>query len=247
MAHNLQRENEALRHLLERAGLKSAEHDVARKLQRLLMEELHHRIKNTLTTVQAIVGQSFRSADNLAQAHAAIDQRLRSLGRIHDLLVKTNWVQASLRALVETAIQPYEHTGLGHFSIASPKIDVSASAALPLAMALNELCTNASKYGALSVATGHVDIKATVDEDTGQLHLAWTESGGPTVSEPAKRSFGSRLIEQSLLATLNGTGKIDYRPTGVVCVLALPLETLRFPAEASNLNRNPKPSADGHV
>jgi two-component sensor histidine kinase len=236
---DLQRENEALRHLLARAGLKSAEQEVARKLQRLLMEELHHRIKNTLATIQAIITQTFRTADNLAEAQAAIEQRLHALGKIHDLLIKTNWVQASLGELLDTAIRPYEENGLGHFSIASPKIDVSALAALPLAMALNELCTNAMKYGALSVATGHVDIKATIDEDSGQLHLAWTETGGPTVAEPTKRSFGSRLIEQSLLASLNGTGKIEYRPTGVVCVLALPLTALRFPGISSDPVSNP--------
>ena len=123
--------------------------------------------------------------------------------------------------------------GMGRFSITSPEIDVPAPAALPLVMVLNELCTNASKYGALSVPNGHVDIKAEIDSRESQILLTWTEAGGPAVSEPVRRSFGTRLIEQSLLSTIDGKGKIQYRPTGVVCVLAIPLAALQM-AHISN-------------
>lgn len=233
-ADELERENKALRLLLARAGLESAEHDVARKLQQLMLEELHHRIKNTLATVQAIVSQSLRTADTIVEAQEAIEQRLQSLGRVHDLLLKTSWIQASLSSLVETAIEPYNEKGAARFSVTSPEIDVAAPAALPLAMVLNELCTNASKYGALSVPDGHVDIRATIDAETRQILLTWTETGGPAVTEPTRRSFGTRLIEQSLLATLDGRGTIQYRRTGVVCVLAIPLAALQLPTPLSS-------------
>ncbi|WP_082072951.1 sensor histidine kinase [Hyphomicrobium sp. 99] len=224
----LERENKALRLLLARAGLESAEHDVARKLQQLIVEELHHRIKNTLGIVQAIVSQSLQTADTIVEAQRAIGQRLQSLGRVQDLLLQTKWIQASLSSLIAVAIEPFNSKGVDRFSIASPAIDVAAAAALPLAMVLNELCTNASKYGALSVPNGHVDIQAEIDPDGRQILLTWTESGGPTVEEPVRRSFGTRLIEQSLLSTIDGKGKIQYRPTGVVCVLAIPLAALQL-------------------
>lgn len=230
----LERENKSLRILLARAGLESAEHDVARKLQQLMLEELHHRIKNTLATVQAIVSQSLRAADTILEAQEAIEQRLQSLGRVHDLLLKTSWIQASLSSLITTAIEPFREKGTGQFSVTSPEIDVAAPAALPLAMVLNELCTNASKYGALSVPNGRVDIAARIDGDARQILLSWTETGGPTVKEPARRSFGTRLIEQSLLSTLDGRGKIQYPPTGLVCVLAIPLAALQLPTPISN-------------
>lgn len=225
----LQRENKALRLLLARAGLESAENDVARKLQQLIVEELHHRIKNTLATVQAIVSQSLQTADTTDQAQHVIEQRIQSLARVHDLLLKTSWIAASLSSLISVAIEPYSSKGMGRFSITSPEIDVAASAALPLMMVLNELCTNASKYGALSVPTGRIDIEAKIDSDGNQILLTWTESGGPTVSEPVRRSFGTRLIEQSLLSTIDGKGKIQYQPTGVVCVVSIPLAALQMP------------------
>jgi two-component sensor histidine kinase len=230
----LERENKSLRVLLARAGLESAEHDVARKLQQLLLEEVHHRIKNTLATVQAIVSQSLKTADTIVEAQQTIEQRLQSLGRVHDLLLRTSWVQASLASLVSAAIEPFSKKGASQFSVASPEIDVAASAALPLAMVLNELCTNASKYGALSVPGGHVDIRATIDADGHQILLTWTETGGPPVVEPTRRSFGTRLIEHSLLSTIDGRGKIQYRPSGVKCVLAIPLAALQSPASIPN-------------
>lgn len=225
----LERENKALRLLLARAGLESAEHDVATKLQQLIVEELHHRIKNTLATVQAIVSQSLQTAETIGEAQNAIVQRLQSLGRVHDLLLAKSWLQASLSSLITVAIEPFSSKGMGRFSIVSPEIEVAAAAALPLVMVLNELCTNASKHGALSVPNGHVDIIAEIDSDVHQILLTWTESGGPLVSEPVRRSFGTRLIEQSLLSTIDGKGQIQYRPTGVVCVLAIPLAALQMP------------------
>src|SRR6266480_4929235 len=119
-------------------------------VQRLLLEELHHRIKNVLATVMAIASQSLRNADSVEHGHEAIEHRLLALGRVHDLLLKTNWTSATLASIVQTAIEPFDKGQ--RFSVEIPDIDVSPAAVLPLAMILNELCTNAVKYGAFSNA-----------------------------------------------------------------------------------------------
>ena len=147
-------ENAKLRQLLVQAGVDAAEHKVMEGLQRLLLEELHHRIKNVLATVMAIASQSLRNADSVEHGREAIEHRLFALGRVHDLLLKANWESATLASIVETAIEPFDKSSRFAFQI--PDIEVSPSAVLPLAMILNELCTNAVKYGALSNASGCV-------------------------------------------------------------------------------------------
>ena len=111
----------------------------------------------------------------------------------------------------------------------SSNIDVSPGAVLPLAMVLNELCTNAVKYGALSNTTGRVEITATVDEPQKMFRLRWVESGGPKVTMPTHRSFGTRLIEHSFVRQLNGEAELRFEPSGVVCVLDIPLAALKTP------------------
>ncbi len=217
-------ENAVLRQLLVEAGLHAAEQDLAEKLQRLISEELHHRVQNTLATVQAIVSQTLRTADSMAEAQGAIEQRLRSLGRVHDLLLRTSWVQANLFAILTAATQPFRTNEATQFQIDCPRnLAVTAGAALPTAMALNELCTNATKYGALSVPEGRVHITAEVGESGESARLTWREIGGPPVKTPTRRSFGSRLIEQSLLADTQGRGRIQFLPDGVVCELEVTL------------------------
>src|SRR3972149_6068310 len=144
--------------LLAQAGIEAAERDAAEKLQLLLLEELHHRVKNTLTTVIAITSQSLRSAENVTQAQQAIASRLIALSRAHDLLLQKKWASADLADIVQAAIEPYEGQGAKRFDVHGDNIEVGAAAVLPLAMALNELCTNALKYGALSNAKGWVEI-----------------------------------------------------------------------------------------
>jgi HWE histidine kinase len=137
-------ENAKLRQLLAQAGIDAAEHKIMEGVQRLLLEELHHRIKNVLATVMAIASQSLRNADSVEQGREAIESRLLALGRVHDLLLKTNWTSATLASIVQTAIEPFDKGA--RFSVILPDIDVSPAAVLPLAMILNELCTNAAKY-----------------------------------------------------------------------------------------------------
>lgn len=224
----LEIENVDLRRLLAQAGINAAEQKVVERLQHVLVEELHHRVKNTLATVMAITSQSLRTADSLEHGRQAIENRLLALGRVHDLLLQTNWTSAKLAAILETAIAPFD-TGGGRFLVQSSDIEVSSGAVLPLAMVLNELCTNAVKYGALSNASGRVDITATVDESRTQFRLGWTESGGPTVQVPTHRSFGTRLIEHSFVSQLQGEARLAFEPSGVICVLDIPLAALKPP------------------
>ncbi len=223
----LEIENLDLRRLLAQAGLDAAEHKVVEKLQRILVEELHHRLKNTLATVMAITSQSLRTAESIEHGREAIEHRLLAVGRVHDLLLETNWASAKLADILKTAIDPFDATSGGRFFVQSSDIEVSAAAVLPLAMVLNELCTNAVKYGALSNATGRVDITATVDVKGEQFRLGWTEKGGPPVKEPARRSFGTRLIEHSFPRQLHGEAQLKFEPSGVVCILDIPLASLK--------------------
>jgi two-component sensor histidine kinase len=225
---NLETENINLRRLLEQAGIDAAQHEVRERLQRLLMEELHHRIKNTLATVQAIASQSLQSAETMDQAREAIQNRLFALGRVHDLLLETGGVGAKLSAIISAAIEPFQTKGSGQFAVQSSDIDVRADAVLPLAMALNELCTNALKYGALSTPNGKITLTTRVDSDAGLLGLNWAEEGGPPVRTPTRRGFGLRLIEMSLSRRLQGRSQINFAPTGVICELDVPLAAIKL-------------------
>ena len=220
-------ENTRLRQLLAQAGISAAEHKVAEQLQRILVEELHHRVKNTLAIVHSIIRQSLQSADSVAEAREAIENRLLALGRVHDLLLRTSWASAKLADLLQLATEPFDHPGAGQFLIQASDLEVSSGASLPLAMTLNELSTNAVKYGALSSPSGRVTITTKVDDGAKQFRLTWTETGGPPVREPARRGFGTRLIEKSFVEQLEGNAKLRFEPTGVVCELDIPLAVLQ--------------------
>ena len=140
--------------LLSQAGIDAKEREAADKLQKLILEELHHRIKNTLATVSAIASQSLRTAPSMEHGQQAIEGRLAALGRAHDLLMQGSWANASLLATVRGATEPYDGKGAGHFSIDGPDMGITSGAVIALAMTFNELCTNTTKFGALSVPTG---------------------------------------------------------------------------------------------
>ncbi len=222
-------ENVDLRRLLAQAGIDAAEQKIVEKLQHLVLEELHHRVKNTLATVMAIVSQSLRSADSLESGKQAIEERLMALGRVHDLLLQSKWTSAPLDAILKTSINPFDSEQGKRFIVQSSDIEVNAAAVLPLSMVLNELCTNAAKYGALSTANGKIEIAAIVDVPLNQFQMTWTERGGPAVREPTRRSFGTRLIEHSFARALNGKAHLRFQPSGVVCVLDIPLASLKPP------------------
>jgi two-component sensor histidine kinase len=222
----LEAENLDLRRLLAQAGVDAAEHKVADKLQRILVEELHHRVKNILATVQAIASQSLRAAQNIEDGRKAVESRLQALGRVHDVLLQTNWSKAKLVAILKAGIEPFITVAAPQIEMRSADIEVAPAAALPLAMILNELCTNAVKYGALSRPTGRVSIEASVADGGDSFLLTWIEKGGPTVQEPARRSFGSKLIEHAFVAQLQATAHLRFDPDGVIYDLRVPLTEL---------------------
>lgn len=220
-------ENLDLRRLLLQAGVDAAESKVVEDLQRVVLEELHHRIKNTLATVLVITSQSLQTAASLDEGKKAIESRLLALGRVHDLLLHAKWASAKLSTILNAAIEPFDTQNASRFRIQSTNIAVSAVAVLPLAMVLNELCTNALKYGSLSNGAGLVDITATIDASGDTFRLHWKESGGPAVVVPTRKSFGTRLIERSFIRELNGEARLTFEPTGVVCNLDIPAAALR--------------------
>jgi two-component sensor histidine kinase len=138
--------------------------------------------------------------------------------------LKTNWTSATLSSIVQTAIEPFDKGA--RFSVIIPDIDVNPAAVLPLAMILNELCTNAVKYGALSNAKGCVAISAAVDASKERFGFTWVETGGPSVQVPTRQSFGTRLIEQGFVGELRGEAHLSFEPSGVVCKLDIPLASL---------------------
>src|ERR1700681_678793 len=233
-------ENDSLRLLLEQAGIDAEvllaqagidakEREAAEKLQKLILEELHHRIKNTLATVSAIASQSLRTATSIEHGQHAIEGRLVALGRAHDLLLQARWANADLAHTIRGATAPYDNEGAGRFSIAGPDVKITSGAVIALAMTLNELCTNTTKFGALSVPAGSVDIAWKIDDGMERLHLTWSEKGGPSVRAPSRQSFGTRLIG-SLGPQLKGQVKLAYDLTGFVYTLDVPMTSLVAPS-----------------
>ncbi|RRN65023.1 PAS domain-containing protein [Caulobacter sp. 602-1] len=184
---------------------------------RLLVNELNHRVKNSLATIQAIATQSFNGQRPLDQAQEAFSSRIVALAEAHDLLTRENWEGAELHDV--TARVAALHGGPGRFDLSGPSIRLSPKSALSLSMALHELATNAMKYGALSTPVGRVHVSWALAPDPGaaRVDLTWTETGGPPVAPPTERGFGSRLIERGLAAELSGSAAIDFHPDGVVC------------------------------
>jgi two-component sensor histidine kinase len=213
------------RNLLATAGIDAKEREAADKLQKLILEELHHRIKNTLATVGAIVSQSLRELPAAEHAQHAIEGRLLALGRAHDLLLQARWTNANLATIVHSATEAFDNPEGPKFSISGPDIRMTSAAVIAIAMTLNELCTNTTKFGALSVPEGRVDINWTLDQQAQRLHLTWTERSGAAVRPPERRSFGTRLIE-TLGRQLRGDVQLTYERTGFVYTFDVPMASL---------------------
>lgn len=197
----------------------------AEEQRTLLINELNHRVKNTLATVQSIASQTLRNASTVQDAKEAFEGRLMALARVHDVLTTESWEGAELMDIVAQALAPYRSFGEERLTMGGPEVRLSPRIALALSMALQELTTNAVKHGALSNATGKVDIVWDIEraEPESRLHLRWQESGGPPVQIPTRQGFGSRLIERSLARELNGDVQIKFHPEGVLCTVNAPL------------------------
>ncbi|AMJ61214.1 sensor histidine kinase [Bosea sp. PAMC 26642] len=208
------------------AHLDITERKEAEAQQRLLMQELSHRVKNSLAMVQAIASQTLRSATSLEQAGEIFSGRLAALSRAHDLLVGGNWANAALADIVGSVLGIQGEPD--RFIIRGPDVVLGPKAALALSLILHELFTNAVKYGALSNPSGQITLTWRIDDIDGerQFRLRWQEQGGPPVTTPTRRGFGSRLIERTFPSVL-GRSETAYPSSGVIFTLDAPLEALR--------------------
>ncbi len=193
------------------------------QLQRVLFDELNHRVKNTLATIQAIASQSLRSAQSPSGFVTSFTGRLQALGRAHDLLVERKMKGADLMEIVreQVAIGSFDGSRI-HSS--GPPVTLDPRSAVQVGLVLHELATNARKYGALSTANGTLAIDWTLSGDGRLLDLSWEERGGPTLEGPVTRGFGTTLIQKTI-ESLGGTAALDFPPGGVICDIRLPLGT----------------------
>ena len=196
----------------------------------LLVNELNHRVKNTLATVQAIASQTLMDSVSMKDARSALTARLMALSSAHDVLTGEAWAGADLVDIVGAAVDTFAAGDANRFKAEGSHVRLSPRSALMLSMAINELCTNASKYGAFSTSAGHVEVTWQVEvPEVGKelLQLKWIERGGPPVVPPTRKGFGSRLIEKALAAELGGVVSVAYDSDGVVCTIRAPLAALR--------------------
>jgi PAS domain S-box-containing protein len=186
--------------------------------QRLLVNELNHRVKNTLATVQSVVHHTIRDLGGAKEVERAITERLMALSVAHDLLSREQWQGAELGEIVAEVTRPYDHAG--RISMGGPRARISPKSAIALSMGLYELSTNAAKYGALSTPDGHVRVNWTSRD--GMVAVEWRESGGPHVAAPGPSGFGSLLLNRVLPAELGHAVELTHPPEGVVCRLRAP-------------------------
>lgn len=194
-----------------------------------LIDELNHRVKNTLATVQSIVWQALRTGSDPKEIREAIEGRLFAMSRSHDLLTRENWEHAKVFDVIHDALAPFSAkdgdserivVGLGEDVLLNPK------SALAIGIALNELVTNAAKHGALSNDTGRLHVQWAVEklDDGRRLVLSWQEIGGPLVAPPTRKGFGSHVLGRGLARELNADVKLDYNASGLQCTINIPLD-----------------------
>jgi len=207
-------------------------HERAREHAAMLIDELNHRVKNTLATVQSIVTQAVRNSSDPKIVRESIETRIAALSRSHDLLGREKWEGAGLHDLVVQSLEPFTVTEgrAERFKIEGENIRLSPKAALALGIGFNELATNAVKYGAFSNVAGTIAIKWVLEQrpDDRWLSLHWREKDGPIVTPPTRKGFGSRVIEQGLAHELGGKVELDYRPDGIVCIIDIPAPVAVF-------------------
>lgn len=210
-------------------GLTGAAVDVTERKEneqhlRLLMRELTHRSKNLLAVIQAMARQTARHAGSIDNFVEIFSARLQALSKSHDLLVQESWYGASLNDMVRSQLGHHLDRENSQFTIEGPSLFLKPEAAQNIGLAIHELSTNAAKYGALSVPTGHVDIiwARRTPEAGGGFELSWHERGGPVVSKPEGRGFGSLVIERNLARALDGKVELDFAPSGLICTVSVP-------------------------
>ena len=193
--------------------------------QQLLINELNHRVKNTLALVQGLALQSFRKDRTVAESQQIFQARLAMLAAGHDLLTREKWEGATIAALVADATAAYADP-VGRILAGGDSVLLAPKAAISLGMALHELGTNAAKHGALSTPEGKVAISWTLSSDR-KFSFLWQESGGPIATSPTRQGFGLRMIERALASDLDGHISIDFEPSGIICQITATLPELQ--------------------
>lgn len=192
----------------------------------MLIDELNHRVKNTLSTVQSITRQALRASDDPKVIREAIESRIFALSRSHDLLTRHNWKGAGLHDLIDAALKPFEvaNSRGERFTVEGANIRLASKATLALGIAFHELATNAVKYGAFSNDVGTIRIVWNIEmrPDGERLILTWRETDGPVVVPPTHKGFGSQVIERGLAHELQAKVRLDFLPEGLVCTVDIP-------------------------
>ncbi|WP_208852257.1 HWE histidine kinase domain-containing protein [Roseomonas genomospecies 6] len=214
---------------------------VAQAHQRRLINELNHRVKNTLAAVQSITMQTFRGPEH-AEVLELFNSRLLALSMAHTILTDENWESAGLRVVVEHTLAPFDLT---RFVLDGPDHRLNPKFSVALAMVLHELATNAAQHGALRVPSGRIELRWMVTAAGGvdDLHLHWLERGGPPVTPPARRGFGTRLLERQFALEFGAAVKFAVEPTGVDCTVDVRLPPL---GEAASSPGAPGASGPAH-
>jgi two-component sensor histidine kinase len=215
MAADLQRHEESLKAELSKS-------QTLQEQQVTMLHELNHRVKNTLATVQSLARQSRGGEEQVVQ----LENRILALSKTHDLLTRRDWTRAPLRQVLENELSPYR-SGEGHVTLIGEEVELPPRYVLALGMTAHELTTNAAKYGALSTDEGRVSVAWRVglgESGRERLHIEWRETGGPPVSQPRRRGFGSRLITGGIARELDGDVRLDFAPEGLRCIIDVPLE-----------------------
>jgi two-component sensor histidine kinase len=195
--------------------------------QRTLLNELNHRVKNTLATVQSFADHTIRKCGLSREAQDDFEGRLIALSRAHDQLTRGRWEPIDLGTIVESAVAPSCGGGTARLRIAGDTIRLGAQASLTLSLVFHELAANAVKYGALSVPSGRVVVTWAVAERDGvpTVRIHWEEQGGPAVVPPDRPGFGSRLVQHGLARQLRAAAALDYAPSGLRCTMDIPLSS----------------------
>jgi PAS domain S-box-containing protein len=214
---------EGAENLNEALQAEIAERKAVDEHRKLLMAELHHRVRNMLTTVQSLAMQTMRNAPTMHAFQEAFEARLEALANTHNLLMQSSSQTATLRDLITGELSHYAADDGSRYTIEGDDVSLQSKSAVPIGMLFHELATNAMKYGALSVPAGRVEVSWSLDQGARSLRVQWVETGGPAVGTPRQRGFGSRLIERGLAHELGADVRLSFDPGGVRCAMNMPL------------------------
>jgi two-component sensor histidine kinase len=225
-------------------ALTAASRELAEKDRRqtLLINELNHRVKNTLATVQTMAALTARSAPSPEAYKASLEARILALSKTHNLLTEAAWETVSLRDIFRTELEPYDDGSGRRVVLEGPPVPLAPRVAVALGMAAHELTTNAAKHGSLSAPEGKVRVcwEVTTNGDGSRLHLTWKEMGGPAVRQPSRTGFGSRLLQQGLARDLDGETHLDFAVEGLGCRMLVSLSDAQATAILAKVTSLPR-------